>query len=181
MWERNPAIAAAVADLFAAGFIVLDFETTASSSDPDVAIVEIGLLSYTGEVLLDTAVKPRRRITAQATAVHGLDNRDVAGAPAFAKVYPRLAEWLNGREVVAYNAEADEKALAITCRRFKLPSLTPHQWHDAMRLYMAYCRSPRFIRLTVACEHEGIPVTHVHRAIDDCRLTLQLLRRIADR
>jgi DNA polymerase-3 subunit epsilon len=166
--------------LFQSGFVVLDLEMTAPSDDPDVAIVEIGLLSHGGEVLLDTAVKPRRRITAEASAIHGLHSRDVAGAPAFSKVYPRLAEWLKGRDVVAYNAAADQKALAAACRRFKLPLLAPGRWHDAMRLYMAYRRTSYFIRLNVACEHEGIPVAHAHRAIGDCRLTLALLQGIAN-
>ncbi len=110
--------------------------------------------------------------------MHGLRDRDVAGAPSWAQVYDRLAEHLNGRHVVAYDAEHDQQVLERVCRRNHQALFEPEAWHDAMRLYAVLRGSRRPPKLATACKKEGIPVQDAHSAAGDCRMTLELLRRL---
>ncbi|MFD5236037.1 exonuclease domain-containing protein [Streptomyces tendae] len=81
--------------------VVLDTETT--GLDDDARIVELAVLSSAGEVLLDTLVDPGEPIPAGATAIHGITDSDVAGAPRFPELVARLAALLNGKRVLIYN------------------------------------------------------------------------------
>lgn len=179
--RRGPDLQAArtAAAWLNAGLAVIDLETTAPSGDPGVAIVEIGLIDQQGRELFHSFVQPNRRITRQAAGIHGLDNRDVAGAPQFSELYDSLAGCVNGRVLVAYNAEAEQKVLEAVCRRSSLPLLQPEAWQDAAALYARFRRSDRFFRLSEACQREGVPVEGAHRALGDCRLTLALLTKMA--
>lgn len=94
--------AAALAD---PAVVILDTETT-GLFDP-ARIVDIAVTTAAGEVLLDTLVDPGEPIPAEATAIHGITDADVAGAPRFSELVPQLAEVLRGRRVLIYNREFD--------------------------------------------------------------------------
>jgi DNA polymerase-3 subunit epsilon len=167
--------------LFESGFVVLDLETTSLAKDPQVSIVEIGILSHQGEVLLDTRVKPTRSIEPGAMAVHGITDADVKDAPPFDKVYPLLAERLKDQTVVVYNVEFDREVLSKVCRRAKLALPTVAEWYCAMRNYADLRGSGNWFKLETACRHEHIPVQGAHSALGDCRLTLALMGKMAEK
>lgn len=173
------AYAKEAATLLQNGFVIVDFEGTSSCEDPQVAIVQIGVIDYTGRVLMDTLVKPGRSIEEGAERVHGISDRDAAGAPAFKRVYPELSGCLCGKKVAAWNDAADRHLLEATCRRHQLPAIEPDEWVDASSLYSCFRRANRSYTLSAACKQMGIPVIRTHRAIDDCLLTLMLIQKIA--
>jgi DNA polymerase III epsilon subunit-like protein len=166
MQDLDPEMSRRAAGWLEAGFVVLDFEATGETDQPDVSIVAVGLIDQRGRVLLDTCVQPERSIDPDATAVHGLDNR--------------LAEYLNGKRVAAYSAESEQDVLKAVHERFQLEPIEPEEWYDAAKLYAAFRGSDRFFTLSEACRQMGIPVEHAHQAIDDCRLTLALIHKVAE-
>lgn len=59
-------------------------------------------------MLLDTLLNPGGEpIPAEATAIHGITDAMVVGAPTFSEILPRLTEALAGRRIVIYNREYD--------------------------------------------------------------------------
>ncbi|PPK66189.1 3'-5' exonuclease [Actinokineospora auranticolor] len=80
--------------------VVLDTETTGLHGD--VRIVEIAVLDRHGAVLLDFLVHPGIPIPPDSTAIHGITDTVVAGAPRFAELLPALTEVLAGRRVIIY-------------------------------------------------------------------------------
>ncbi|MFF1670361.1 exonuclease domain-containing protein [Nocardiopsis flavescens] len=52
----------------------------------------------------------------RAQRVHGITPADLAGAPTWPQVWPRLGEIAEGRLLVAYNADFDRRLIAQTCR-----------------------------------------------------------------
>ena len=180
MQDLDPEMSRRAAGWLEAGFVVLDFEATGETDQPDVSIVAVGLIDQRGRVLLDTCVQPERSIDPDATAVHGLDNQDVAKAPTVEEIYPRLAEYLNGKRVAAYSAESEQDVLKAVHERFQFEPIEPEEWYDAAKLYAAFRGSDRFFTLSEACRQMGIPVEHAHQAIDDCRLTLALIHKVAE-
>jgi DNA polymerase III epsilon subunit-like protein len=66
-------------------------------------------------VLLDTLVKPNVPVEPGARAVHGISDEQLAAAPGWASVYPKLRRVCRGRKLIMYNAAFDLRALKTTC------------------------------------------------------------------
>jgi DNA polymerase-3 subunit epsilon len=127
---------------------------------------------------LNTLVKPRAPIPPEASRVNGIYDHDVADAPSFLEIYPRLLRHLAGQPVVAYNYTFERDILAICVGRFGL-RLAIKEWACAMRDYTKFTGAGRYSKLANACVQEGIIVTGAHRALADCLMTLELMRRMA--
>jgi DNA polymerase III subunit epsilon len=172
-------IAQQTAELFQSGFIVIDLETTGFPNTPNVEIVEIAALNNRGETLLDTLIKPRWRIPAGASQVHGIYDHHVVDAPPFDDMYVKLTTILSAQTAVAYNSPFEEGIIASVCRSYGLPAPRPAKWHCSMRAYQKYCGSHSFLKLAVACMREEVEVANAHRAMGDCLMTLALMQRMA--
>lgn len=153
---------------------VLDTETT--GLDADAEIVELAIVAPDGGALLDTRVRPAAPIPAEATAIHGLTDADVAAASSFPGIYPRLVEVLTGRTVVAYNAAFDRAMLRAAYARHELRRPAPVRWQCAMLEYAAY--AGEWSDYWEDDTFQPLPGGR-HRALDDCWAVLALLRRMA--
>lgn len=155
---------------------ILDTETTGLSREDE--IVQVAVLSADGRVLLDTLVRPTRSIPPDATAIHGITDRDVAGAPIFPEIYDQLRALLEANRIVIYNAEFDLRLLNQTLLKYGLPKWTfpPDRVDCAMLRYSAWIGeiwgdgSYKWQKL----------VGGDHSALGDCRATLALIRRMAE-
>lgn len=120
-----PANATALAALPA---VVLDLETTGLDIRQDriVQVAALGMLgSRRDEALhIDYLVDPGVPIPSAATAIHGIDDRRVAGAPRFASLAPSLQEAMAGRVVVGHHIAFDLAVLRHEAARAGLP------WHE---------------------------------------------------
>ena len=86
-------------------FTAIDLETT--SDDPETAeIVEVAAVRVeNGNVsaVFNTLVKPRGRIPAQATEIHGVRDVDVEGASPFEDIWPQLRRFCGSHVITAHN------------------------------------------------------------------------------
>jgi hypothetical protein len=147
--------------------VILDTETT----DLGGAVCEVAVIDTTGQVLLDTLVDPGRPITPGATWVHGITDDDVAGAPGWERVLPRLLEVTRGRQVLAYNADFDRGVVLADSHRHGLEAshlAEPGRWGCLMQ-----ARSERHRRW------RPLALYGPHRALGDCLAALEVLRAIA--
>jgi DNA polymerase-3 subunit epsilon len=177
--DRDRAIRWARGLLASDNWRILDTETT-GISEPEP--IQIAILSSTGEVLLDTLVMPTGEISESAEAVHGwtLEKLRAAGAPEFSAVYPRLAELLNDRVVVVYNAQYDSSSLHYTCWLRGAERLRA-VWDCAMHRYAEFIGEPRRGRYgqpIQAYRWQKLPGAG-HSAVEDCRAVLALIRMMA--
>lgn len=169
--------------------VVLDTETTGLGHRDEV--LEIGVLSLAGDVLMDQLVRPSAVASwPEAQSVHGIGPEAVADSPALSAVLPALRDVLAGRTAVVYNADYDRRLLyqsAAVCGADKLEWLFLDEvdWRDVMDPYArfwgqrGYNGRARWQKLTVACQQQGVIVADSHRAIGDCRMTLALLQKLA--
>ncbi len=85
----------------------LDTETTGLSADAGDRIVEIAIVDFHGQPLMNTLVNPECPIPLAAQQVHGIANEMVAGAPTINKIWPEIRRILSGQHVIIYNASFD--------------------------------------------------------------------------
>lgn len=171
-------------DLLQAPFVVLDTETTGLSNRDE--IVSVAIIDPRGETLLDTLVKPTQPIPWGATRIHGITDAHVADAPMFPDVYPLIADALAGRALAVFNLDFDLRMLDANRARYSLPPLDYESGHCAMKWYakfygqrQSWQRGFKWQSLSAACGYFGIATHGAHSAAADCRMTLEVIRRIA--
>ncbi len=172
--------------------LFLDTETTGLDSNAEV--VEVSIIDRLGNTLLDTLVKPVNPIPEEATAIHGITNNMVANAPAWPEIHDNFYQIIEGRRLVIYNREYDERIIEQTVRLYD----SFHNDHSfdsllvtsccAMQLYSAHYgqwddrhQNWKWKKLTDAAEHMEVSVHgKAHRALADCRMTLGVVQAMAD-
>jgi|SRR6476469_492343 len=151
---------------------ILDTETTGLYN---AEIVEISIISNTGEPLLNTLVKPRLTIPAKASSIHGITDDMVATAPTFPEIYPQIVEVCKSNQVLIYNAGFDMSILDYCCKLHNLPKLKFNlkclmliaaEWYGNWNKYHNSYTYPK------------LPNGN-HRALGDCLAGLQLIKRMA--
>lgn len=176
---------AALRELVARGnWLSLDTETT--GIDEDAEVIEVALVSPTGEVLFESLVRPVGPVSEEARAVHGITDEELAAAPSWPEVYVRLVPLIGDRELVAWNAAFDRRVMQ---RSSTLHGLTwpEAEWRCAMDVgaqiwgeYSEYHGEFRWVSLNEACWSEGIysDVRH-HRAASDGQRLSALINAVA--
>lgn len=166
-------------------YFVLDTETTGLSASDE--ILQIGIVDSDGATVLNQLIKPTIPIPSGASAIHGFTDRDVADAPSFKQVYIRLSTLLAGQVVVAYNMDFDWRMLQQTAARYSLPDLRLGKRHCAMKQYARFKgvrqnngRNYVWHKLGNALRQEGLLVAKAHDALDDARMTLALINKMAE-
>ena len=184
-FRRREEVMAWAQGLWRRGFYVLDTETTGLGSDAE--IVQIGIVNQDGAEMMNELVKPTVRIPSAASRVHGIYDHHVAGAHSFWDVYTALSKLLAGQVVVAYNMDFDWRMMQQSGAKYRLPSIRVRETHCAMKQYARYRGTPsnrrggyRWHKLGNAVYMEGLEVVDAHDALGDARMTLALIRSMAD-
>jgi len=168
--------------------LVFDSETTGL----DVAlarIVSLGAVCSHGHrfypgLNLDSLVNPGMPIPPQSTAVHGITDRMVAGAPDFAGGWPPLADMMKGMIVVGHSIGFDLAILKAECDRCGLPWKTPPALDTAL-LYSALYPKEKDIGLESLAARFGVEIEGRHTALGDALVTAEvwiaLMAQLIDR
>jgi DNA polymerase-3 subunit epsilon len=166
-------------------FVIVDTETTGLGSKDEV--VQIGIIDSKGRTLLNTLVKPTIPVPSVVVRIHGLSDDKLVNASPFSDHYVTLSALLAGRTVLAYNIDFDWRMLVQSARVYGLPPFRTGERHCAMKAYAQFHgqfdlkrRTYSFQKLGEACRQQRLPVVHAHDALSDARMTLALLRKMAE-
>lgn len=157
--------------------VFVDTETTGVRST-DV-VIEIAVLDGDGNRLLDTLVKSEKPIPSGATAIHGISDISLIGAPSWREVWHNLEKVLNGMTVGFYNASFDLRLIRQTCGlngiRWEQPFLG---FFCVMELFAEYYgdwdsgkNAYNWKSLDFAGKFFKLPEPNAHRAREDALLT----------
>lgn len=151
-------------------YVILDTETTGLDSDDE--IIEISIIDLDGKTLISSLVMPTKEISPEAYDTHGisLETLTAAKAPSWSKIYKQVKAAIKGKIIIAYGAEFDERMLDQTSERYGLLPIDSEYVCLMMNVMREY-NSKRYISLRAASgEYQS------HRAEDDCRLCLEIIR-----
>ena len=159
----------------------IDIEVSGPSfpklADPvNGCIIEIGVVCYDQDSnetdRLDTLVAPSEQIAALYGTgpehIHGISMDDVAGAPLWSEVAPRVAQLLDGRILMAHNTRFENTYLAhhmAEAGRAYAPKLLA----DTLWLAQHSFNWPHH-KLQGVCEQMGVDYTNGHRAFHDAEV-----------
>ena len=148
--------------------VAVDVETP-NGKVPAICQIGIVVAEY-GEIVKTEShlVNPETYFDAGNIAVHGILPSDVADAPTFPALWPRIAAYFSDSILVAHNAAFDLGVLSGTLTRCGIP--VPEMTY-CCTVQMARRRFSRetygSFRLDTLCAAFDIPLTHHHDALCD--------------
>lgn len=201
--DREAAATWAAGALTDEGAVILDTETT--GLDRTAEVIEIAVINMKGEVLLQSLVNPHGGEVG-AVHIHGITKEMVATAPTWEEIDQEVISFLfTASRVVIYNAGFDSIMIDQSRNKWGLSDLLQVEplekilvdmegstfdptinWECAMRRYSEWSGdwsehhgNYRWQRLTSAARRFGAETNGAHRALDDARMTLAVIRGMA--
>lgn len=174
---RNPTNGGRIIEI---PYVAADVETTGLSAADGHRVCEFALLRFLRGTVIDSfvsLVNPLRPIDPGASAVNGITDAMVAGAPTFADLLPRILDFLADDPLVFHNAPFDLSFLRSEAR-IAGGSWPGNRVIDTLTLAR---RTGRFRShsLPDICRELGIGSTF-HRAEADAWAAGKLLLRLTD-
>ena len=177
--ECNPTIVAPGGrPLAETPYVAADVETTGLEAGNGDRICEIALLRFLRGTVIDSLVSlvnPLRPISPGASAVNGITDSMVAGAPSFADLFPGILAFVGEDALVFHNAPFDLSFLREEAR------IAGGAWPGNTVIdTLVLARQSRMFRnhsLSALCGALGIG-TRFHRAESDAYATGKLLLRL---
>ena len=160
-----------------AAFVVFDFETTGLDVSRGARVVEVGALKLErGEVAghFLTLVDPGVPVPADATAIHGLTDADLAGQPELADAFPRFLAFAGDAVLVAHNLSFDMSFVVAASLELGLPPLE-NATVDLLGLSRYCCPGLPSYSLENLAATFGVVNPAPHRSLGDVAVESQLL------
>jgi DNA polymerase III epsilon subunit family exonuclease len=182
VWSLDPNLAPLGKSLGEVPFAVVDVETTGSGLGYGHRITEFAAVEVQGGRIVDeyeTLINPGRPIPGGVTALTGITNEMVAGAPYFDHVAEEVNRRLEGRVFVAHNVTFDwsfvsSELVAALGSAPAVPLLC------TVRMVRRFVPGLRRRNLDEVTRHFGIGVHARHRAHGDALATARVLLRLLD-
>lgn len=162
--------------------IVLDTETTGLDWKNGDRVIEIGCVELLNRALTGrhyhTYINPERVISAEAQAVHGIDNEFLADKRVFAAIAQEFEDFVRDAELVIHNAPFD---IGFLTNELKLAGRPVIQELDSGNvidtLALAREQNPgKKASLDALCERFGI--SNAHRTLHGALLDAELLAEV---
>ncbi|HJV75188.1 MAG TPA: exonuclease domain-containing protein [Noviherbaspirillum sp.] len=155
-------------------YTVFDTETTGLHPAGGDEIISIGALRIVNNRLLvhesfDQLVQPGMLLSAESTAIHGIDNAMLKGRPGIEKVLPQFHRFAEDTVLVAHNAAFDMRFLQMkeekTGIRFTQPVL------DTLLLSQVIHPNQKDHSLEAIAQRFGVDIVGRHTALGDTLVT----------
>ncbi|PID66611.1 MAG: hypothetical protein CR975_02225 [Gammaproteobacteria bacterium] len=169
--------------------VILDTETTGVGDKDE--IIELAILrADNGETLINQRFKPRRKVSNEAFAIHGIDNQALLQQPSFSSCFQTIMAAVAGKIIVGWRIHFDIMMLLQTMRLYHTPrKLQNATVYDVKGAYLKqldkhtfndHLNQNGYIHLATACEIENIHIKDLkpHQAISDCQMIYRLIHNL---
>lgn len=151
-------------------YLILDTEST--GLDYDDKIVEVAIIDFYGNVLLNTYVYTEKEISQGAYLVNGITKEMLIGKPTIEEITPIINDIVKDKIILIYNKDFDIRLLHQSGYTGDIEA------ECLMELYMKYICSDRWVSLQNALNDEKIDIIQDHSALGDCKCCSSLIESI---
>ena len=163
--------------------VVLDFETTGLSPDWGARITEVAALRIEGNRIVErytSLINCGVRVPYEITALTGITQAMVNGAPPVAAVIPELLSFIGSEPVAAHNASFDAKFLRAECGQLGA-AMDGQAFICSLKLSRRIYPALPNHRLGTVASHLGVRFSGAaHRAEADAEVTAKVLISMAE-
>lgn len=169
--------------MFDQPIVMLDFETTGLSPDAGDRITEVAALRMVNGVVAErfvTLINCGTRIPSFITALTGISQQMIDGAPPVRQVLPQLLDFIGGDMLAAHNASFDARFLLAESKH---QGLTPRHGGLICSLKLARRLLPGRASYRLGALAQSLNIrfgSAAHRAEADAEVTVQLLNYIGN-
>lgn len=169
------------------GILFIDTETTGLSYKDK--IIQLSVIAPDRTVIIDTLIKPNRKIHPRAAAVHGFRNSDLVNYPTFAQLQNIIIPFLSKYQLWGYNMSFDFRMIIQSCTSAYLAKNSPNfdidnfgclmRWFALVyREWSDYFGSYKWQKLTTACRYYKINLLRAHNARYDALACVELYEKL---
>ena len=161
--------------------VIIDLESTGIlKKDPNTEIVQLSVINTAGRPVLTMMLKPDRPMGAEVQEIHGITNEMVQDKPFFLQVAKVIASYLEGKHVIAYNADFDIALLMHMFDKYKEPRPQLAGASCAMDQYSAWVGEWSTKKNDVKWQKlPNLSGMASHDALSDCVSTLKVMQKMA--
>ena len=161
--------------------MIIDLESTGIlRQDPNTEIVQLCVVNTAGRPVLAMMLKPDRPMGAEVQAIHGITNEMVQDKPFFLQVAKVIGAYLEGKHVVAYNADFDIALLMHMFDKYDEPRPKIANASCAMDQYSAWVGEWSKKKNDVKWQKlPNLSGMASHDALSDCVSTLKVMQKMA--
>ena len=159
-------------------YTVIDLETTGLSPRCD-EIIELAAIRVRDGELLDSyqqLVKPKEGISDFIASITHITNEMVAEAPPIEDALPGYIDFIGSDIVVGHNVSFDVNFLFDNCVSI-VGNVFTNDYVNTVRVAKRLLDLPHY-RLSDLCEYFGISRENAHRALADCQMTHELVKKL---
>ena len=166
-----------------ASFACFDFETTGFSPKRD-RVIEVAVVTVTHGTVgpsWTSLINPGDDVELGATHIHGIQRDWIRSAPSFAEIAGTLFSLLDGKVLVAHNANFDLGFLRSEMSRAQLlakGTLFPH-W-DTMKAADFAPSLPASRKLVDVAAAFGVEIANAHQALDDALAVAEIVAEVTE-
>ncbi|MBQ8451423.1 MAG: 3'-5' exoribonuclease [Clostridia bacterium] len=164
-------------------YVCYDFETTGLHYESGDKIIEIGAVKIENGKITErfmSYVDPERKIPAESTAISGITNEDVAGAPKDYQVLQDFYKFTRGAILTGYNVLNFDNVFLFGQGKKCRWNFTENKTEDVYRYAQKYVHGVKNYRLGTIAEKLGVVLDNAHRAVYDALATAEVFIKIAE-
>ena len=159
-------------------FVVIDTETTGLSNDAEV--IEIAVVGLDKTCLYHSTFYPTVDVDKMAGAVNHFSKRKLKGSPLIVDEWQKIVDAIGGKKILCHNAPYDKRLMVQTFKRYNIPFDIGSLFEDAYdsrEIAKKWLRTKSF-SLNNLAHLVGIEREELHKATDDCVMTVEFLERL---
>ena len=161
-------------------YVLLDVETTGLDFNKN-ELLEIGLIKVEKDSVIDERdylLKPLGGIPKKIELLTGITEKEVnANSIAIEQALKQTMEFIKGNVIIGYNVNFDCMFLKKACDKHKV-KCTIRKIKDVENLAVQKLKDVQDYKLETVANKLGIQKKQSHRALDDCRLTLDVMKKL---
>lgn len=164
-------------------FVCYDFETTGLHYERGDKIIEIGAVKIENGKITErfmSYVDPERKIPAESSAISGITDEDVAGAPKDFEVLQDFFKFTRGATIIGYNNINFDNIFLIGQGKKCRWNFSENETDDVFKHAQKLIHGVKNYRLGTIAEKLGVVLDNAHRAVYDALATAEIFIKLAE-